>query len=1180
VSQWWRQAGPASEAGVSPDRVLVEEYRRINRDWTDHGRAHDAAACHAAIHALGADARPTALCLSGGGIRSATFGLGVLQAFARSGRLERFDYLSTVSGGGYIGSWLIAWLRAEQGRWSEVRQRLADGVAPQPAAGASAPAAEPLAGLRAYSNYLSPVWGVSADTMSLAAIFLRNLLLNLLVWLPLLAAVVLLPRLYIAALLLDPGPEAVSLATAIGCLGVILAIAYTTADLPTPRHDGRHPVPHQAADPPCSDQFVRWAFAPLLVAAVALGLAGAWYGHLGSGSLPRFLLTGVAVHLLGILAGVLWRRRRGLPVRRAGANLVGGALVAGIGALGGLLAWAVVRRPVALPDRDGTDPLFYALLVVPALLGCFWLAMAVHAGAMRRSTGEAEREWWARATGGWLFASAAWLLLFGLSVHLPLWLFDRFGASLPDGSQLGLGGVGLGLATALAGYWSSNGASLKRRADSLLRAVGWRLLDAMAAALVVVLALGLSLAAGAALEGCSNKPSLHRLCPTPLRAQADHLRQQAALDRIGTTPAGSPAVRHGEGQAFEQVLLHSDVRSLASMLLLMLGTAVLVSWLIGANTFSLHGMYGNRLVRAYLGATRRVRRPHWFTQFDPDDNLPLDDGPSGEPRVADAAPVRPFHVINIALNLVAPSARNLARQQRKAASFTASPLHCGSAELGYVRSRAYGGPQGMSLGRALTISGAAASPNMGYHSSPLVTFAMALFNVRLGWWLPNPAPQHATAWRQEEPPLPFAAMLSEALGRTTDDRASVYLSDGGHFENLGLYEMVRRRCHRVVVVDATCDPGFDYADLHDAVRKIRVDLGIPVDLPPVLPGPGRAASHPRFVVGRIRYSARDGIDPQQDGWLYLIKPRLLPEDPLPQLAHYAAGAGGGDSPFPHQSTADQFFDETQFEAYRLLGMLSAEACFPPELDFPLTGAGRIGWPVGPPPVSALAATGAGVEAARPPCCEPPPAGGLWQGLQKLGGGTALASALTVGGTLGVAGTLALAPGEVRLSAEDRALLKDGLNLKLGSGELRFDAADRELLARGLRVDAGELKALTVPAREALAALADSADKLAAAAERLRAAGPDTALADAVRQLRDEVARLRTASDAAPLLARVTTIQALVQKIEQAGPPRSELDLTPLREDIRAVTKALTDLRTSVEATGPRRNVRGQEGVAR
>src|SRR5205823_8330888 len=80
---------------------------------------------------------------------------------------------------------------------------------------------------------------------------------------------------------------------------------------------------------------------------------------------------------------------------------------------------------------------------------------------------------------------------------------------------------------------------------------------------------------------------------------------------------------------------------------------------------------------------------------------------------------------------------NLAWQQRKAASFTVTPLHSGNCGLGYRRSKDYGGKRGITLGTAVAISGAAASPNMGYHSSPVITFLMTLFNALLGWWLGN-----------------------------------------------------------------------------------------------------------------------------------------------------------------------------------------------------------------------------------------------------------------------------------------------------------------------------------------------------------------------------------------------------------------------------------------------------------
>jgi len=136
-----------------------------------------------------------ALCLSGGGIRSATFSLGVIQAFARWGVLGRFHYLSTVSGGGYIGSWLSTWIR--RCGYDSVMAALARPGTVEP---------EPLRHLRAFSNYLAPRKGLSTDTLTVVATFLRNLLLNWAVIIPLLLAVLALPRLLIAAIWIPSAP--------------------------------------------------------------------------------------------------------------------------------------------------------------------------------------------------------------------------------------------------------------------------------------------------------------------------------------------------------------------------------------------------------------------------------------------------------------------------------------------------------------------------------------------------------------------------------------------------------------------------------------------------------------------------------------------------------------------------------------------------------------------------------------------------------------------------------------------------------------------------------------------------------------------------------------------------------------------------------------------------------------
>ena len=124
----------------------------------------------------------------------------------------------------------------------------------------------------------------------------------------------------------------------------------------------------------------------------------------------------------------------------------------------------------------------------------------------------------------------------------------------------------------------------------------------------------------------------------------------------------------------------------------------------------------------------------------------------------------------------------------------------------------------------MTISGAAASPNMGYHTSPLVRFVMMLFNARLGAWLGNPGEAGEGTWRESGPRSAVSSVVKEALALTNDCSAYVYLSDGGHFENLALYEMARRRCRIVVVVDGGCDRELTYEDLGNAMRKIRVDI--------------------------------------------------------------------------------------------------------------------------------------------------------------------------------------------------------------------------------------------------------------------------------------------------------------------------------------------------------------------
>lgn len=282
-------------------------------------------------------------------------------------------------------------------------------------------------------------------------------------------------------------------------------------------------------------------------------------------------------------------------------------------------------------------------------------------------------------------------------------------------------------------------------------------------------------------------------------------------------------------------------------------------------------------------------------------------------------PYKLMHVVNTTLNLVGGS--NLAWQQRKAEPFSVSPLHSGCFRVGYRNSRDYGGhdTNGISLGTAATASGAAASSNMGYYTtSPLISLLLTLFNVRLGLWLGNPGPHGQKTYKLSAPTLSFKPVLSEAFGLTDDTNEYVYLTDGGHFENLALYEMVLRRCHFIVVSDGAQDENFRFGDLGNAVRKIRIDLGVPIDFwdVPIYPEapPADEARGVYWALARIRYTCIDKGPEARDGVLLYIKPTIYGDEPRDVLEYKKSFPA-----FPHQSTGDQFFDEPQFESYRMLG---------------------------------------------------------------------------------------------------------------------------------------------------------------------------------------------------------------------------------------------------------------------
>jgi len=348
--------------------------------------------------------------------------------------------------------------------------------------------------------------------------------------------------------------------------------------------------------------------------------------------------------------------------------------------------------------------------------------------------------------------------------------------------------------------------------------------------------------------------------------------------------------------------------------------------MVNPNALSMHAFYKERLVCAYLGASnlRRSEAAKLITEAAPGDDMPLRDLENCE-RGA------PYHLINTTLNLV--GGRDLTTAQRSAAAFVLSKYYCGSSRTGYRETREYMNGQ-LSLGAAVAISGAAASPNMGSKTpSAALSMLLTLLNVRLGYWAPTP---NKIEWRSPQARLwPFYT-LREFLSQTNDLSSYCYLTDGAHFDNTGLYSLIERGCRYIVVVDSGADPKSCFEDLGDVIRRCRIDFGteIDLDISPLLSvrdgkdHDGNKSRH--FIVGAITYDVAhaeslgwtDFEAESRSGVIILFKPAVL-NDESADVRQYRL-----ENPiFPQQTTADQWYDETQFESYRRLGQFCAESAF-------------------------------------------------------------------------------------------------------------------------------------------------------------------------------------------------------------------------------------------------------------
>jgi hypothetical protein len=930
------------------------------------------------------------LCFSGGGIRSATFCLGVMQAFAEARKLNKFDYLSTVSGGGYIHQWLASWIARDPERIRRVQERLV----PLPDKGSGARSPEQILWLCRYSSYLTPRRGMlSADTWAMIAIWFRNTFLNQLVLFAFLACCLLLMRavtypfvsslsenghasgacgallsveaIYLLAFFLivflgffSCGPMWRALASvtkdaqgnkypcgALGNLAVVGWIVFPScflAALAALEAVGRIVLHPDLSCRPFLVCFLAYIF--LMLLAVTFGGEVPHYFWNLSLMGTRGLFRRSFKRLFGRYFRKVFKRLFGAlmifsaivciaiafapfiylahlqdgagSIREAAASVVtffdhivskppaSVTLRQEVSATGDSVSRLAMQvtvgaAPTGTSDASASNRLIAVFLPV-LFLAMQFLAIRLQLGMIGRFYTESRREWLGRL-GGWsaIFA-CVWMVLSAIALYGPQAL-----------------------------QWFCQ--------DSTLKAV-WSGLSVLAVHAVTLYAGGSSKSDGKPKQGA--------------------LLGYSPLDLVGIV--GAPIcilsllviVSGLVGMALQWIagLSHSLVYTLLFVAAVLLIFA-LFGWRVDVNEFSMHGFYRNRLARCYLGATDPDRIPDPFTHFDDREAgshknmivsnlLPAKFG--GTKRNGDAPYDGPFPIFCSTVNLT--FGEELGWQDRKGASFAVTPLFTGyhvgwTAEKGsgadtsfngFVPTKDYayfGG--GISMATAAAISGAALNPNMGYNSSPPLAFLMTLFNVRLGWWLANPRKPKVWPATENKPTPRFGPryLLRELFGLVDDTSDYVCLSDGGHFENMGLYELVRRRCKHIVVCDAEQDTNTAFEGIGHAIAKCRTDFGaeIDLDLRPLIPDPITKLSAEHFRVGTIRYpapphaSSEKEIGRKYEGTIVYLKSTVVGDETADLLHHKRTCPD-----FPQDSTLNQWFTESQFESYRRLGQLIGE----------------------------------------------------------------------------------------------------------------------------------------------------------------------------------------------------------------------------------------------------------------
>ncbi len=1000
---------------------------------------------------------------SGGGIRSATLCLGVLQALGKLKLLKQVDYLSTVSGGGYIGGWLAAWIRREtdglaaepfskidgataiknieqqldpdrvvQAR-SERRQNTKVDVKRPPLAEDAEPS--PIYHVRAHSRFLAPRGGIlSLDRWALLAIYARNLFVNSLIVLPLIAFLVLFVRLVVRAYSSSDSLTGTASWLAVAGFAVAILIGQTIMRV------GLNPFRSTEKLPEPSKKY--WDPARIGLLLLAAGVLMIWLtapvpSNEASNRMPRvfvpkggltdYVVSSGIFAVVGLAVGLMnwtFRKTFGSPVTRL--IYVVCLIVYGV-VFGGLLV-AIVNEFLYFDQQS--HPALFATFGPPVFLVAIILAGFSEIAVAGGWYSEYEREWRSRLTAWLLIIAAGWTVLFGTVIYLPQ-LLDNKGGTASVAAVAAISAILRFLIPKLATQ------------PSVLMWMVVRVVPVIF--LIAMLAL---VASGVdRLIAYRDREPMDPYITIPFQAvgggtlasMTDEMRSSIRPDEasrlkafaaIAGTPALAARIESGrvslpESPYFFQALprpsfswTYAERFEQNSFKSILVGVGIaaflfgIFIFIVPVNRFSLHSLYANRLIRCYLGASLRdanadnfnvatavkeLREANKFSGFDPNDDMPLvqlrcailttskeldatkepvkakEPDATKEPGDTTTPYYGPYPLFNTTLNMVENT--ELAFLDRRGESFVLTPDYCGSDSTGYGllnggNSRTderltdqHGKFWNLTVGRAITISGAAVDPNMANYYSVQFTAFLTILNARLGWWIENPKSlvtepdwiqrkwlsvksfidnsvgntetfnvgcihdkyrdkknaiknclrcKKNTTW-EAKPPFGSRHYVKELLGWTDAKQSNVHLSDGGHYENTGAYELIRRRCRFVLLVDAAENPDNTSENLANLIRLVHTDFGIriQIDTTPLKRGPdGRTQWH--CAIGTIRYDEIDegGVI----GTLLFVRSSLSGDEPS-DIKNFA----NVTPVFPHHPTSDQFFDEAQFESYRGLG---------------------------------------------------------------------------------------------------------------------------------------------------------------------------------------------------------------------------------------------------------------------